>query len=96
MFVDVTSLDGGELSLVSIEDGTGVVHIAPTFGADDAMVAKGAGVPGLTLMTANGDVRPMVDLQGKFFLLKDLDESCVKETINVDLYKAFFKSWHWG
>lgn len=74
---------------VTIEDGTGVVHIAPTFGADDAMVAKGAGVPGLTLMTANGDVRPMVDLQGKFFLLKDLDESCVKETINVDLYKAF-------
>ncbi len=51
---------------VTIEDGTGIVHIAPTFGADDAMVAKVAGVPPMLVLDENGDPAPLVDLQGKF------------------------------
>ncbi len=74
---------------VTTDDGTGIVHIAPTFGADDAFVAKKAGVPALTFTTKNGDTRPMVDMTGKFFLLEDLDADFVKQQINVDLYKAF-------
>ncbi len=74
---------------VTTDDGTGIVHIAPTFGADDAFVAKKAGVPALTFTTKNGDTRPMVDMTGKFFLLEDLDTDFVKQQINVDLYKEF-------
>ena len=74
---------------VTTEDGTGIVHIAPTFGADDAFVAKKAGVPGLTFLTKKGETRPMVDMTGKFFLLEDLDEEFVKNQINVDLYKEY-------
>ena len=74
---------------VTTDDGTGIVHIAPTFGADDAFVAKKAGVPGLTFLTKKGETRPMVDMTGKFFLLDDLDEDFVKRRINVDLYKAY-------
>ena len=74
---------------VTTDDGTGIVHIAPTFGADDAFVAKKVGVPGLTFLTKKGETRPMVDMTGKFFLLDDLDEDFVKRRINVDLYKAY-------
>ena len=74
---------------VTTDDGTGIVHIAPTFGADDAFVAKKAGVPGLTFLTKKGETRPMVDMTGKFFLLDDLDEDFVKRRIHVDLYKAY-------
>jgi isoleucyl-tRNA synthetase len=74
---------------VTTEDGTGIVHIAPTFGADDAFVAKKAGVPGLTFLTKKGETRPMVDMTGKFFILEDLDEEFVKNQINVDLYKEY-------
>lgn len=74
---------------VTTDDGTGIVHIAPTFGADDAFVAKKAGVPGLTFLTKKGETRPMVDMTGKFFLIDDLDEDFVKRRINVDLYKAY-------
>ncbi len=74
---------------VTTDDGTGIVHIAPTFGADDAFVAKKAGVPALTFTTKNGETRPMVDMTGKFFLLDDLDADFVKRQINVDLYKEF-------
>ena len=74
---------------VTTEDGTGIVHIAPTFGADDAFVAKKAGVPGLTFLTKKGETRPMVDMTGKFFVLEDLDEEFVKNQINVDLYKEY-------
>ena len=74
---------------VTTEDGTGIVHIAPTFGADDAFVAKRAGVPGLTMTTAKGETRPMVDMTGKFFLLEDLDADFVKANVNVDLYKEY-------
>ena len=74
---------------VTTDDGTGIVHIAPTFGADDAFVAKKAGVPDLTFLTKKGETRPMVDMTGKFFLLDDLDEAFVKRHINVDLYKTY-------
>ena len=74
---------------VTTEDGTGIVHIAPTFGADDAQVAKAAGVPPLQLINKKGELRPMVDLTGKFYLLDELDENFVKERVNVDLYKEY-------
>ena len=74
---------------VTTEDGTGIVHIAPTFGADDAFVAKKAGVPGLSFPTKKGELRPMVDMTGKFFLLSDIDDDFVKNNINTDLYKEF-------
>ncbi|MBQ2459543.1 MAG: isoleucine--tRNA ligase [Bacteroidaceae bacterium] len=69
---------------VTTEDGTGIVHIAPTFGADDAKVAKDAGVPALYVMDKAGDPRPMVDFTGKYFLPADMDaafyEACVDKT----------------
>ncbi|WP_195353147.1 isoleucine--tRNA ligase [Bacteroides cellulosilyticus] len=74
---------------VTTEDGTGIVHIAPTFGADDAQVAKAAGVPPLQLINKKGELRPMVDLTGKFYKLDELDENFVKERVNVDLYKEY-------
>ena len=74
---------------VTTEDGTGIVHIAPTFGADDAAVAKVAGVPPLQLVDCKGDLRPMVDLTGKFYLLNELDEAFVKSRVDVDAYQAW-------
>ncbi len=74
---------------VTTEDGTGIVHIAPTFGADDSRVAKANNVPALLLLDKEGNERPMVDLTGKFFNLEDLDPTFVKENINVELYKQF-------
>lgn len=74
---------------VTTEDGTGIVHIAPTFGADDAQVAKAAGVPPLQMVNKKGEPRPMVDLTGKFYLLNELDDTFVKDCVNVDLYKEY-------
>ncbi len=74
---------------VSTEDGTGIVHIAPTFGADDARVAKAAGIPPLQLIDKKGEHRPMVDLQGKFYLLDELDADFVKNYVNVPEYKKY-------
>lgn len=74
---------------VTTEDGTGIVHIAPTFGADDAKVAKDAGIPPLQLVDKFGNLRPSVDLTGKFYLLEDLDAEYVKSHVNVDEYKKF-------
>jgi isoleucyl-tRNA synthetase len=74
---------------VTTEDGTGIVHIAPTFGADDARVAKANGVPALMLKDKDGNSRPMVDLTGKYFLLEDLDADYIKDSVNTDLYKEF-------
>lgn len=74
---------------VSTDDGTGIVHIAPTFGADDAFVAKAAGVPPLQLINKRGEARPMVDLTGKFYLLDELDEDFVRRSVNVGLYKQY-------
>ena len=72
---------------VTTEDGTGIVHIAPTFGADDAFVAKKAGVPGMVFITKKGENRPMVDMTGKFFRLEDLDDDFVKNQVNVEAYQ---------
>ncbi|MDR1878461.1 MAG: isoleucine--tRNA ligase [Bacteroidales bacterium] len=74
---------------VTTEDGTGIVHIAPTFGADDDRVAKQAGIPPLFMLDADEKRQPMVDKHGKFFLLKDLDPTFVKERVNVELYAEF-------
>jgi len=74
---------------VTTEDGTGIVHIAPTFGADDAFVAKKAGVPGMVFLTKKGEQRPMVDMTGKFFLLEDLDEEFVKNQVHVEAYESW-------
>ncbi|MGL4781267.1 MAG: isoleucine--tRNA ligase [Bacteroidales bacterium] len=74
---------------VTTEDGTGIVHIAPTFGADDDRVAKTHGVPGLMMIDKDGNKRPMVDMTGKFFTLEDLDADYVKENINTELYSQF-------
>ncbi|MGI6572710.1 MAG: isoleucine--tRNA ligase [Fermentimonas sp.] len=74
---------------VTIEEGTGIVHIAPTFGADDAKVGKENDVPGLTLVDKEGYARPMVDLTGRFFRLEDLDAAFVRERVNVELYKEY-------
>lgn len=74
---------------VTTEDGTGIVHIAPTFGADDAKVGKENDVPGLTLTDTEGIDRPMVDLTGKFYSLNELDPQFVQNNVNVALYTAF-------
>lgn len=71
---------------VTTEDGTGIVHIAPTFGADDAFVAKKAGIAGMVFLTKKGEQRPMVDMTGKFFLLEDLDEQFVAQHIDTEAY----------
>ena len=71
---------------VSTEDGTGIVHIAGTFGADDNRVSKQNGVPPLHLVDRDGNIRPMVDMTGKFYLLSDLDPKFVEERANVELY----------
>ena len=78
---------------VTTEDGTGIVHIAPTFGADDAQVARAAGIPALFMINKKGETRPMVDLTGKFYVLDELDERFVKECVNVDLYKEYEGRW---
>ena len=67
---------------VTTEDGTGIVHIAPTFGADDAKVAKDANVPALYLISKKGETRPMVDLQGKYYTIDELDANFVKACVS--------------
>ena len=74
---------------VTTEDGTGIVHIAPTFGADDAFVAKAAGVPSLFMVNKKGETRPMVDFTGKFWTIGELDEEFVKNFVNVETYSKF-------
>ncbi|WP_455531019.1 class I tRNA ligase family protein, partial [Segatella salivae] len=71
---------------VTTEDGTGIVHIAPTFGADDAKVAKDANIPALYLINQQGETRPMVDLQGKYYALEDLDKNFIKACVNKEAY----------
>ena len=78
---------------VTTEDGTGIVHIAPTFGADDAFVARAAGIPSLFMINKKGETRPMVDLTGKFYLLDELDEAFVKECVDVEKYKEYQGRW---
>ena len=71
---------------VTTEDGTGIVHIAPTFGADDAKVAKAAGVPGLYMVTPKGETRPMVDLTGKYYTVDELAPSFVEACVDTSAY----------
>ena len=74
---------------VTTEDGTGIVHIAPTFGADDDRVAKAFGVPPMLLTDKDGQRQPMVDRTGKFYALEDLDGDFVSQRVNEALYKDF-------
>ena len=73
---------------VTTEDGTGIVHIAPTFGADDAKVAKDAGIPSLFLINKKGETRPMVDLQGKYYDMADLDSGFAARCVDAEAYGA--------
>ena len=72
---------------VTTEDGTGIVHIAPTFGADDAKVAKDAGIPSLFIIDKAGDTRPMVDFTGKYFGKDDMNEEFVNLCVNESYWK---------
>ncbi len=74
---------------VTTEDGTGIVHIAPTFGADDARVAKKAGIGELLLFDRDGKRMPMVDKQGRFAPIEDLDPEWVRANVNTDLYNLY-------
>lgn len=74
---------------VTTEDGTGIVHIAGTFGADDLRVSKAAGVPPLHLIDRDGKLRPMVDLTGRFYRIEDLDPAFVAEMVDVDAYSRW-------
>ena len=78
---------------VTVEDGTGIVHIAPTFGADDAFVARAAGIPSLFMINKKGETRPMVDLQGRFYRLEELDERFVRECVDVEAYREYEGRW---
>ena len=71
---------------VTTEDGTGIVHIAPTFGADDARVAKAAHIPSLFMITKGGETRPMVDLRGKYYVLDECDATFVDKCVNREAY----------
>ena len=71
---------------VTTEDGTGIVHIAPTFGADDAKVAKDACMPSLYLISKRGETRPMVDLQGKYYAIDELDGNFVEHCVDTEAY----------
>ena len=74
---------------VTTEDGTGIVHIAPTFGADDARVAKKAGIGELLLFDRDGKQMPMVDKKGRFAPIEDLDPEWVKDNMNTELYSPY-------
>lgn len=74
---------------VTTEDGTGIVHVAPTFGADDDKVAKQNGIAPLFVVDKKGDTRPMVDLTGKYFNISDLDDNFVKTNINTPSYQQW-------
>ncbi len=71
---------------VTTEDGTGIVHIAGTFGADDLRVSKQNAIPPLHLIDRDGNIRPMVDLTGRFYLLSDLDPKFVEEMVDIEAY----------
>ena len=74
---------------VTTEDGTGIVHIAPTFGADDDRVAKQNGIPPMLLIDKDGNRQPMVDRTGKFFKIEDLSIDFVASNVNVELYSEY-------
>ena len=74
---------------VTTEDGTGIVHIAPTFGADDKRVAAAAGIPPLQMIDKDGKPQPMVDRTGKFWRIEDLDPEFVKNCMDVEAYRPY-------
>ena len=74
---------------VTTSDGTGIVHIAPTFGADDDRVAKTAGIPPLFMVDRAGKNQPMVDRRGRFFLLEDLDPEFVRTNVDAAKYGEY-------
>jgi isoleucyl-tRNA synthetase len=74
---------------VTTEDGTGIVHIAPTFGADDAFVAKAAGIPALYMINRKMETRPMVDFTGKYWLMDELDPDFVANCVNKEAYQEY-------
>ena len=74
---------------VTTEDGAGIVHIAPNFGADDAFVAKKAGICPIVLIDKKGNERPVVDLQGKYFVIDDLDPAFVENYVNTEEWNKF-------
>ena len=74
---------------VTTDDGTGIVHIAGTFGADDLRVSRAAGVPPLHLIDRDGNLRPMVDLKGRFYLIDELDPDFVKTNVDVEEYSRW-------
>lgn len=78
-----------EGDFVTTSDGTGIVHIAPTFGADDDRVAKTTGIVPLLLIDRDGSRRPMVDLQGRFYKPEDLDPDFVEKYVNLSLYSEY-------
>lgn len=71
---------------VTTEDGTGIVHIAPTFGADDAKVAKAAGIPSLFILNHSGETRPMVDFAGKYYLTDECAPAFMEKCVNEEQY----------
>ena len=74
---------------VSTDDGTGIVHIAGTFGADDLRVSRQSGIPPLHLIDCDGNIRPMVDMTGRFYRIEDLDPKFVEEMVDVEAYKPW-------
>ncbi len=74
---------------VTTEDGTGIVHTAPTFGADDFRVAMANDISALTVLDKEGVIQPLVDRKGRFFRLKDLDKTFVREHVNLETYAPF-------
>ena len=74
---------------VTTDDGTGIVHIAPTFGADDAFVAKAAGIPSLFMVNRKMETRPMVDFTGRYWMLDDLDPDFVRNFVDISLYREY-------
>lgn len=74
---------------VTTEDGTGIVHIAPTFGADDDRVAKQAGIVPLFVKDKDGKLQPMVDRQGRFFKIEDLQKEFVENNVNKEKYEEY-------
>ena len=74
---------------VTTTDGTGIVHIAPTFGADDNRVAKQAGIAPLFVIDRAGKEQPMVDRTGKFFRIEELDPAFVKQYVDAGKYGEY-------
>ena len=84
---DAFRVIGGDY--VSVADGTGIVHIAPTFGADDDRVARQAGIAPLFVVDKAGKNQPMVDRRGRFYPIEDLDEKFVQTNVDAERYAEY-------